>query len=251
MFCNECGSRIDDDAAFCPECGHKVESPSPIQATAPLPVTTPTPQQPPKPSKPTSSSKPKMNRKIVIAIAIAAVVAIAGIVVGVVLANQPSTLKVHYEAPTQNTEQAAPVDAEQNETPSVEEEATVPDAEEPAEAQEEPEQTPAEPEPVEETEEAEVWILPESHTRYYTIDELEELSDEELYYARNEIFARLGREFNNEDLQEYFNAQSWYTPEYSPEKFDSDGPALNDYEKSNAESIRGIESKRGSDYLFK
>lgn len=43
----------------------------------------------------------------------------------------------------------------------------------------------------------------------------------ELDIMRNEIYARHGRRFNRQDLQDYFNSQSWYKPMYSPEEFDT------------------------------
>jgi hypothetical protein len=36
---------------------------------------------------------------------------------------------------------------------------------------------------------------------------------------RNEIFARRGRKFQGQDLQEYFGRQPWYRPRYSPDEF--------------------------------
>ena len=92
------------------------------------------------------------------------------------------------------------------------------------------------------------YILPKSDSRYFSTSELADLSNYELYLARNEIFARHGREFKNQDLRDYFSAQSWYVPKYSGEKFDS-LDLLNDYEKKNADTIRSIEQDRGSSYL--
>lgn len=92
------------------------------------------------------------------------------------------------------------------------------------------------------------YILPKSDSRYFSTSELADLSNYELYLARNEIFARHGREFKNQDLRDYFGAQSWYVPKYSGEKFDS-LDLLNDYEKKNADTIRSIEQDRNSAYL--
>jgi serine/threonine-protein kinase len=41
----------------------------------------------------------------------------------------------------------------------------------------------------------------------------------ELDLMRNEIFARHGRRFKRPVLQAYFDRQSWYTPQYSPDEF--------------------------------
>lgn len=91
------------------------------------------------------------------------------------------------------------------------------------------------------------YLLSDSSTRLYTRSELEPLSDYELYVARNEIFARHGRMFVNEDLQKHFDGKSWYSPQYAPEEFDRS--MLSDIEKKNAELIQQIETERGSSYL--
>ena len=92
------------------------------------------------------------------------------------------------------------------------------------------------------------FILPASDTQFYSTTELEQLSDYELYLARNEIYARHGRIFNNEDLRQYFNAQDWYYEVYDPKEFDS-LVALNEYEKQNANTILALEKSRNSSYV--
>lgn len=92
------------------------------------------------------------------------------------------------------------------------------------------------------------YVLPDSSTRLYSASELQGLSNWDLYIARNEIYARHGRMFQKDDLQSYFNGQSWYTPRYSPEQFDSMG-LLNSTEQQNAATILSIEQSRGSEYL--
>lgn len=92
------------------------------------------------------------------------------------------------------------------------------------------------------------YILPESDCRMYTRAELEELSTWELYLARNEVFARHGRQFKNEDLASYFSSQSWYNGEHSPDDFDG-WFSPNEYEKANMDLILEIEHERNSPYL--
>ena len=93
------------------------------------------------------------------------------------------------------------------------------------------------------------FILPDSSTRYYSEAELSELSDRELYIARNEIYARYGRGFKNQDLVDYFSGKDWYSQQYTPEAFDAMASPLNDYERKNADAIRAIETSRNSPYL--
>lgn len=51
------------------------------------------------------------------------------------------------------------------------------------------------------------YIFPQSHTRLLTGEELESISPDQLRVARNEIYARHGRQFTSPDLQTYFEAR--------------------------------------------
>lgn len=57
---------------------------------------------------------------------------------------------------------------------------------------------------------AEEYVLPTSSIRALDQDSLMYLSDNDLWLARNEIYARHGRQFANEYLQKYFDRCSWY-----------------------------------------
>lgn len=52
------------------------------------------------------------------------------------------------------------------------------------------------------------YILPHSDTKKLTDSDLSELSEKQLELARNEIYARHGRKFKTDYLQEYFNSKS-------------------------------------------
>ncbi len=89
------------------------------------------------------------------------------------------------------------------------------------------------------------YIIYGSDTGYIERYYLEQLTDEELRLARNEIYARHGRMFKDEMLQEYFNSKSWYTPIYAPEEFDEiQETELNEWEKANRELIKEVEDSR-------
>lgn len=93
------------------------------------------------------------------------------------------------------------------------------------------------------------YILPDVQTRVYSTAELEQLSTDELWYARNEIFARHGRGFRNPELQSYFNSKPWYTRNpIDPDTFDST-VTLSATEQQNADAIKAIEQARGSSNL--
>lgn len=55
-------------------------------------------------------------------------------------------------------------------------------------------------------------IFPDSSLRKLTVAEVSRLSSSEAQQAINEIYARNGYIFKTESIQEYFEAQSWYTP---------------------------------------
>lgn len=93
------------------------------------------------------------------------------------------------------------------------------------------------------------YIFPESNSAYLTKDQLEGLSKDQLAYARNEIYARHGRRFRDQMFQDYFNAKSWYVPQYDPEQFDAmQDTIFNEYEKANAKLILQVEQEHGYTY---
>ena len=84
-------------------------------------------------------------------------------------------------------------------------------------------------------------LIPDSDSRYLTEDDLKGFTAEELRIARNEIYARYGRKFNDSKLQEHFNSMEWYFPMTDPEDFDES--LLNDYEIKNLGLIAEYEKK--------
>ncbi|MDR2183089.1 MAG: YARHG domain-containing protein [Clostridiales bacterium] len=85
-----------------------------------------------------------------------------------------------------------------------------------------------------------VFILWDSHLRYLTDADVMWLSAAELRLARNEIFARRGRLFDSADLQNHFNAQSWYFGHIAPANFSYD--MLNNFERANIALIQEWEA---------
>ena len=79
------------------------------------------------------------------------------------------------------------------------------------------------------------YILPESNTRLLTEGDLEGLSAHELMLARNEIYARHGRKFIDEQIQAYFNGKSWYNGTIEAADFDSS--VLSEIERANISFI--------------
>lgn len=94
----------------------------------------------------------------------------------------------------------------------------------------------------EETEQSR-FILPESDSRYLTMEDLEGLTAEECRIARNELFARHGRLFKDEELQTYFDSCDWYYGWIMPEDFDE--TVFNEYEFANRDLIIKYEKEQG------
>ena len=83
------------------------------------------------------------------------------------------------------------------------------------------------------------FIIPDSSIRYLTTTDLNMLSEWEIRIARNEIYARRGRIFKSEDLQDYFGSKSWYHPTVPAEAFDNS--YLNKIEIENLKTITNYE----------
>ncbi len=87
------------------------------------------------------------------------------------------------------------------------------------------------------------YVLPTSSTELLTEDDLEGLSAEECKIARNEIYARHGRKFQDETLQAYFDACDWYEGTIEPDDFDES--MLSDIEIANKDLIVAYEEEMG------
>lgn len=86
------------------------------------------------------------------------------------------------------------------------------------------------------------YVLPNSNSSYLNQEDIRNLSAEELRIARNEIYARHGRRFQSQDLQEYFESKGWYHGTIEPSDFKES--LLNDFEKKNAELIKKAEERK-------
>lgn len=83
------------------------------------------------------------------------------------------------------------------------------------------------------------YILPNSSTEYVKESVLDAFSKRELRLARNEIYARHGRKFDDEELSAYFEGKSWYSGTIDGDDFNDD--MLNVYEKDNIKLIKKLE----------
>lgn len=67
------------------------------------------------------------------------------------------------------------------------------------------------------------YIFSDSDTEYLTKADVKGMSEKELNLAKNELYARHGRIFDRDDLQDYFESCSWYEPLYTREEWDKKG----------------------------
>lgn len=77
--------------------------------------------------------------------------------------------------------------------------------------------------------------IPVSSIKSIEQSDLVNMTDNQLWIARNEIYARHGRVFENEYLQNYFNSCSWYTP--IEDKTEVAETELSEIEKHNLEQL--------------
>ena len=80
----------------------------------------------------------------------------------------------------------------------------------------------------------------ETDQRYYTKEEFESEPMLVIHLAKNEIYARHGYIFANEDLYNYFMGCIWYSPTCDGTDFDDS--IFNEYEKSNLEILANLDT---------
>ena len=289
MFCSNCGTRLPEGTKFCTNCGLPVESPaqgagdqaaadetvampSPSTGSGPareyVPISIDEPAVAPEPAAPSyaSSAPQRSGGTSPVTIVMALIAAVAVIALVVVVAD-PFHTGGSDPAPQQQVvaEEESKDDAADDDA-LTEDESTADDASDEEESSDDSSRggdnnvvvvvgddgkdEPSGGDTIVVHESPDGYVLPNSSSHTYSAGELSHLTDWELYLARNEIYARHGREFHNDDLQRYFNGQSWYTPVYSPEDFDArSGSILSSVEQKNAATILSIEQSRGSAYV--
>ncbi|MDO4274651.1 MAG: YARHG domain-containing protein [Eubacteriales bacterium] len=92
------------------------------------------------------------------------------------------------------------------------------------------------------------YYFPESDSRYLTDDEISSYSSSDLELAKNEIYARHGRQFVTERIADYFKSKPWYQGTIDPETFDAQQDSIfNEYEIANIGKIAEWEQKKRSE----
>lgn len=89
------------------------------------------------------------------------------------------------------------------------------------------------------------YYFADSNSRYLTDEELSQYSSSDLELAKNEIYARHGRQFVTQRIADYFNSKSWYNGTVDPETFDAQQDSVfNEYEIENIQRIAAMEQKK-------
>jgi hypothetical protein len=83
------------------------------------------------------------------------------------------------------------------------------------------------------------FIFADSDRRYLTVADLQRLGVDQLRIVRNEIYARKGRYFKDENLRAHFSRFGWYRP-YTWDV------TLNEVERANVQLIVSTERSRGA-----
>ena len=83
------------------------------------------------------------------------------------------------------------------------------------------------------------YLLP-SDSRLITEADLAGMDQQQVALARNEIYARHGYVFKTDKWSSYFNARSWYTPNYNYSE-----SLLTDVERANIDTIVKYEKSMG------
>lgn len=90
------------------------------------------------------------------------------------------------------------------------------------------------------------YVFSDSSSRRLSRDELIGLDESTLTIAINELFARHGRKFANQDLANYFNSKSWYNGTIAPADFDyRTDEIFNATERANRDLIEDILYEKG------
>lgn len=257
MFCPNCGNKLPNRANFCTVCGKRITPPAGtsrppqedgLSDTSPIPIISAASAQTRRIVSPVDPN-PAMSKQgrggVVLALVLVAIFAIAAIAISATVifgaanddggpagTTRPVAEDVS-DSPSGSDGSATderPVGSQDTE-PSVDDNSSDPEA------------------APQDDELSGEYVLADSSVHRYTTDELSSLSDWELYLARNEIYARHGREFSNADLRRYFEGTTWYQPSYTPEEFDAASGILSGVEQANIDTILSLEQDRGSAYL--
>ena len=265
MFCENCGTQNDAGNEYCKNCGKPLAKGNgrPQNTGGYSPYTH-------NYSQPQSPRNNNSNTPLLIVMCVVATLLVVGIVAGAVglIAmrdkDEDKDNKTEVEETVEVTVAPSPVAVE----PAPVEEAPVapapaqgaleagqelPQPQQPAQQPQQPVPQPQQPaqQPVQPAQPAPVapsystgFVIADSNTRVISESELWGLDRWGLKVARNEIYARHGRMFEDDALAAYFYSQPWYVPSIPANQF-NDGAYLSKTELKNAKIISDYERSQG------
>ena len=260
MFCFKCGSQQPDDAKYCSSCGTALLRAG-DSATSRDDLAQAATETNPTTSPATAKTRTPSTKYIIIIVAAIVVAVLLGViifnVVSALQSNDTSATSTEsaQTAPANETGQTGDAPTATSKDQDGSERSGANTASQKDSSKDDIPTTEATPEEVAAQGE-DRWVeenesIPAGmDERYLRKPKIENLDTFTLYLARNEILARHGRKFKNQDLRDYFNSRTWYKPKYSPEEFDSKHMGeLNEYEKANIDIILEVEREKGSPYI--
>ncbi|MCM1236147.1 MAG: YARHG domain-containing protein [Ruminococcus flavefaciens] len=228
MFCEKCGGKIPDGARFCEKCGTPVEDNS------------------------AGVSDKSYMKWIVGGIGggISLVVIILAVLFATgVLGGRKESTQVSTKPPSDiGVSETAIPSAEPTVIPTIEPTITAEPTEPPVENDggDENGTQVSDDMPEDNSGKNNGYIFPDSDSEYLTKSDVKNLSARKINLAKNELYARHGRKFDREDLQEYFEKCNWYTPLYTAKEWDNYGDSyfFNEYEIKNRNLLKKWENKK-------
>lgn len=268
MFCKKCGNEMSGNVKFCQNCGAPVSSNS-GGANVTNNTNMRNPVSTTKPAHSSNATKKSKNSKngTVIVLAVTLIILIIVFVLAVVaiksgmLSDFVGKGTVEQESESERDDESSEStfnenrNEEQDENNDVVQESTEAVDESTAEnsgnedrfskVESQNEEVAVEDGSVETAEPEDFdYILFDSDSRYVNENELLGFTKGMCRLARNEIYARYGRKFKDEELQNYFLSRSWYVPTIEPDDFKES--MLNDYEIKNLEVISKYENEKAA-----
>lgn len=227
MFCATCGTEIPDGTERCPECGAEI----PSRIAAPLSAVEAVHTRAVEGGKIT---RPSIMRAALLLAALVVIVIFGVITAGIMhLTATPPPPPSIVQDDGVSPKLGKPLEGSRL--------ADGPTTVAPQDAQKLEEQA------KEADEQNDGFVLPESSEHALTPGDIEGLTAEQLLIARNEIYARHGRKFKMELLQQHFGEMPWYNGTIDPDDFDES--QLTSIERQNISTLMNREQELGSPYI--
>ena len=271
MFCSKCGKQIRDGLKYCTNCGTPIEQGESHKnsdtgnsdrilaagkvnlkkddsALSPVAVVQSGNSNDTDTDKNLPVKKPKKNKgfKIVIITILGIILAILLIFFALIQSGFISISIENNEKQESVLDKSDKPSKKENDRKAKEKERESEERTMPTVSQTEPDTVPT----VSQTETASTtvalnndFVLPDSSIRVLDKSELAGLSAEQCRIARNEIYAKHGRMFDDAGLQNYFNSCSWYHGTIPADRFSD--TMLSDIEIKNRNLIVSYEKEKG------